>query len=90
MMINEMEKYLEEASGMDLDGLVDRLREQHKEMCNKLTAFDEEVTGLYEPGGSLSNVRGVLLALQDHLWLAYSLIALYQEESHDVGRTHKK
>lgn len=79
-----MEKYLEEASGMDLDGLVDRLREQHKEMCNKLTAFDEKVTGLYEPGGSLSNVRGALLALQDHLWLAYSLITLYQEESHKI------
>lgn len=81
MKQEEMEKYLEEASGMDLYGLVDRLREQWKEICSCLTDFDEATTALYEPGGSLSALLVSLKMIMDRVWLTYTMITQYQEES---------
>lgn len=42
---------------MTLDELVNTLREEHKNLCAYLTDLDEATTALYEPGGSIDEVK---------------------------------
>ncbi len=45
---------------MTLDELVNTLREEHKFLCAYLTDLDEATTALYEPGGTINEVRHAL------------------------------
>lgn len=43
-----------------LDTLVNTLREEWQNLCNYLTDLDEATTALYEPGGTIKEVRHAL------------------------------
>lgn len=45
---------------MTLDELVTTLRDEHKNFCAYLTDLDESTTALYEPGGTIKEVRHAL------------------------------
>lgn len=45
---------------MTIDELVNTLRDEFKKLCAYLTDLDEATTGLYEPGGSIKEVKRAL------------------------------
>lgn len=65
---------------MTLDELVETLREEHKSLCAYLTDLDEATTGLYEPGGSIKDVKQALWNINDCYHNAFTAVDNYVAE----------
>ncbi|MBR2694817.1 MAG: hypothetical protein IKE69_11465 [Thermoguttaceae bacterium] len=64
---------------MTLDELVNTLREEHKNLCAYLTDLDEGTTGLYEPGGSIKDVKRALWNINACYFRALLAVNNYEE-----------
>ena len=53
---------------MTIDELVTTLREEHQKLCNYTTDLDHNITGLYEPSGSIQDVKQMLKKVKHSLW----------------------
>ena len=63
-----------------LDELVNTLREEYKNLCAYLTDLDEATTGLYEPGGSIKEVKRALWNINDCYHNAFLAVDNYVAE----------
>ncbi|MBR2692866.1 MAG: hypothetical protein IKE69_01505 [Thermoguttaceae bacterium] len=63
---------------MTLDELVETLREEHKNLCAYLTDLDEATTGLYEPGGSIDEVKRSLRHIHQRFLRALLAVTNYE------------
>ena len=64
---------------MTLDELVNTLRKEHKNLCAYLTDLDEATTGLYEPGGSIDEVKHALWHIIDCYFRAFLAVDNYTD-----------
>ncbi len=64
---------------MTLDELVNMLREEHKNLCAYLTDLDEATTGLYEPGGSIKEVKRALWHINECYFRAFLAVNNYTD-----------
>ena len=53
---------------MTIDELVTTLREEHQKFCNYTTDLDHNITELYEPSGSIQEVKHMLKNVKHSLW----------------------
>lgn len=65
---------------MTLDKLVDTLRGEFKNLCAYLTDLDEGTTGLYEPGGSIKDVKRALWNINACYFRALLAVTHYEDE----------
>lgn len=64
---------------MTLDDLVSTLREEYKILCAYLTDLDEATTGLYEPGGSIDDVKRSLWHINECYFRAFLAVNNYTD-----------
>ena len=63
-----------------LDKLVNTLREEWQKLCNYTTDLDHDVTGLYEPGGSIADVKHTLWRINECYFRAFLAVNRYEEK----------
>ena len=64
---------------MTLDELVTSLREEWQNLCAYLTDLDEATTGLYEPGGSIDDVKRSLWHIYQCYFRAFLAVNNYTD-----------
>ena len=64
---------------MTLDELVTSLREEWQNLCAYLTDLDEATTGLYEPGGSIGEVKRALWHINECYFRAFLAVNNYTD-----------
>lgn len=64
---------------MTLDELVTTLREEWQKLCAYLTDLDEATTGLYEPGGSIDDVKRSLWYINECYFRAFLAVNNYTD-----------
>lgn len=71
---------------MTLDELVNILREEHQKLCNYTTSLDHAAKGLYEPDGTIKDVKQPLWRILNSYSRAMLAITYYEDERKEQSK----